>query len=95
MLEMLAEVCNRHGGLCRPGIDGTWHRNDSGRQLPNLSGVERHPFLLIFRTPPEVLLLTGIYAMKCGEWGPDLIYIEETMSPDPKDDGHFYQATFN
>jgi len=67
----------------------------SATPLPNLSGVERHPFLLIFRTPPEVLLLTGIYAMKCGEWGPDLIYIEETMSPDPKDDGHFYQATFN
>jgi hypothetical protein len=67
----------------------------SAKPLPNLSGVERHPFLLIFRTPPEVLLITGIYAMKCGEWGPDLVYIERTMSPDPKDDGHFYQATFN
>lgn len=67
----------------------------SAKPMPNLSGVERHPFLLMFRTPPEVLLLTGIYAMKCGEWGPDLVYIEETMSPDPKDDGHFYQATFN
>jgi hypothetical protein len=67
----------------------------SAKPLPNLSGVERHPFILMFRTPPEVLLVAGIYAMKCGEWGPDLVYIEQTMSPDPKDDGHFYQAVFN
>jgi hypothetical protein len=65
------------------------------KPLPNLSGVERHPFLLMFRTPPEILLVTGIYAMKCGEWGPDLIYIERTMSPNPKDPGYFYQAVFN
>ncbi|HEX3408344.1 MAG TPA: hypothetical protein VHS81_13995 [Caulobacteraceae bacterium] len=63
--------------------------------LPNLSKVERHPFILIFRSPPEILLVTGIYAMRCGEWGPDLIYIEETGSPDPQDKGHFYQAVFN
>jgi len=67
----------------------------SAKPLPNLGGVERQPFILLFRTPPEILLVAGIYAMKCGEWGPDLIYIEQTISPDPKDDGHFYQATFN
>jgi hypothetical protein len=39
MLEMLAEFCNRHGGVCRPGIDGTRLRNDSGRQLSSLGGV--------------------------------------------------------
>lgn len=63
--------------------------------LPNLGKVERHPFILIFRSPPEILLVAGIYAMRCGEWGPDLIYIEQTMSPDPQDNGHFYQAVFN
>lgn len=67
----------------------------SAKPMPNLSGVERHPFILMFRTPPEVLLVAGIYAMKCGEWGPDLIYIERTMSPDPKDPGYYYQAVFN
>jgi hypothetical protein len=65
------------------------------KPLPNLSGVERHPFILIFRTPPEILLVPGIYAMKCGEWGPALVYIERTMPSDPKDNGHFYQAVFN
>ena len=65
------------------------------KPLPNLAQIERHPFILLFRSPPEILLVAGIYAMKCGEWGPDLIYIEKTMSPDPKDDGHFYQAVFN
>ena len=63
--------------------------------LPNHAQIERPPFILVFRTPPEIVLVAGIYAMKCGEWGPDLVYIEQTMSPDPKDDGHFYQATFN
>jgi hypothetical protein len=67
----------------------------SAEPLRHLAPVERAPFILIFRTPPEVLLVTGIYAMRCGEWGPDLIYIERTMAPDPKDDGCFYQAVFN
>jgi hypothetical protein len=63
--------------------------------LVNHAKLERHPFILMFRTPPEILLVTGIYAMKCGEWGPDLIYIEQTIPPDPRDKGHFYQAVFN
>jgi hypothetical protein len=65
------------------------------KPLPDRGQIERPPFILIFRTPPEIVLVAGIYAMKCGEWGPDLIYIEETISPDPKDKGHFYQAVFN
>jgi hypothetical protein len=65
------------------------------RPLTNHARLERPPFLLVFRTPPEILLVAGIYAMKCGEWGPDLIYIEQMNSPDPKDNGHFYQAIFN
>ena len=63
--------------------------------LPNLAKLERHPFILIFHTPPEIQLLAGVYAMKCGEWGPDLIYIEEMVAPDLKQPGHFYQAVFN
>jgi hypothetical protein len=67
----------------------------SADPLPSRGPVERPPFILVFRTPPEVVLAAGIYAMKCGEWGPDLIYIEQTASPDRKDKGHFYQAVFN
>jgi hypothetical protein len=67
----------------------------SAKPLPHLAPIERPPFLLVFRTPAEVLLITGTYAMKCGEWGPDLIYIEQMASPDLKDDGHYYQAVFN
>jgi len=67
----------------------------SAEPLRHLAPIERPPFILIFRSPPEIQLLAGMYAMKCGEWGPNLIYIEQTIPPDPKDDGHFYQAVFN
>jgi hypothetical protein len=65
------------------------------RPLANNARLDRPPFLLVFRTPAEILLVAGIYAMKCGEWGPELIYIEQMISPDPTDNGHFYQAVFN
>jgi hypothetical protein len=67
----------------------------AARPLPKHGPVARHPFILIFRTPPEIVLVAGIYAMRCGEWGPDLIYIEEMAAPDLTDKGHFYQAVFN
>jgi hypothetical protein len=34
MLEMLGEVCHRHGGRCWAGIEETRLRNDAGRQPP-------------------------------------------------------------
>ena len=67
----------------------------SATPLTHYAPIERPPFILIFRTPAQILLVGGIYAMRCGEWGPDLIYIDGVISPDPKDDGHFYQAVFN
>ena len=67
----------------------------SATPLPHLAPIERPPFILIFRTVAEVQLVTGTYAMKLGEWGPDLIYIECMGSPDLKDNGHYYQAVFN
>ena len=67
----------------------------SASPLPNHAQIERPPFILVFRTPPEIVLVAGIYAMKCGEWGPDLIYMEEMAPPDLTDKGHFYQAVFN
>ena len=67
----------------------------SAKPLRHLAPIERPPFILMFRSPPEIQLLKGIYEMKCGEWGPELIYIEETPAPDLTDKGHFYQAVFN
>jgi|HubBroStandDraft_1064217.scaffolds.fasta_scaffold393231_2 hypothetical protein len=67
----------------------------SAQPLTNYAGLERPPFVLVFRTPPEVLLVMGTYAMRCGEWGPDLIYIEQMSSPTPGDTAHYYQAVFN
>ncbi len=65
------------------------------RPLKDQGLVERPPFVLVFHSAPQILLLTGIYAMRCGEWGPDLIYIEEMASLGFKEPGHYYQAVFN
>jgi len=65
------------------------------RPLTNRGLVERPPFELVFRSAPEILLITGIYAMRCGDWGPDLIYIEQIAALGFKEPGHYYQAVFN
>lgn len=57
---------------------------------------ERMPFILIFRSDPDVQLVMGSYAMRCGEWGPDWVYIEPVLGPmvgSPT--GNHYQAVFN
>lgn len=65
-----------------------------GRQIP---GSERQGFILIFRSNPDTLLLKGMYKMKCGSFGPEIIYIEQTNAPpDPgAPAGYYYQAVFN
>jgi hypothetical protein len=62
-----------------------------------LSGaVPRPQFTLIFRSAPSVFLVAGIYAMRCGLFGPELIYIEPTLAPPAASDGgQYYQAAFN
>lgn len=58
--------------------------------------TERLPFILIFRSKPEVQLVEATYAMRCGEFGPELIYIIP-MGPQVGDApaGNYYQAVFN
>jgi hypothetical protein len=57
---------------------------------------ERLPFILIFRSHPDIQLLMGGYLMRCGEWGPDWVYIEPVMSPAADSPaGNYYQAVFN
>jgi hypothetical protein len=55
----------------------------------------RPPFMLIFRSPPEAVLIEGSYVMKCGGWGPEMIHIAQIVAPLNAEPGHYYQALFN
>ncbi|MFM5894147.1 MAG: DUF6916 family protein [Novosphingobium sp.] len=57
--------------------------------------TERPPFILMFHTPPEAMLVEGSYVMRCGAWGPDRISISPTLAPLQADPGYYYQAVFN
>jgi hypothetical protein len=62
-----------------------------------LSGaVPRPQFTLIFRSAPSVFLVAGVYTMRCGPFGPELIYIAPTLPPPTvSGGGQFYQAVFS
>jgi hypothetical protein len=56
---------------------------------------DRQPFMLIFRSEPEVVLVSGSYVMRCGLFGPASIHIlpvAPTLGGPP---GNYYQAVFN
>lgn len=56
----------------------------------------RTSFTLIFHSPPEILLVMGIYAMRCPGLEPAMIYIEQTSPPATgAARGYYYQAVFN
>lgn len=55
----------------------------------------RPPFMLIFRSPKEAMLIDGVYTMSCGGWGPELIQIMQIIAPHDGEAGHYYQAVFN
>ena len=57
--------------------------------------TERPPFILIFHTPPEAMLVEASYVMRCGKWGPDRISIWPTLAPARSEPGYYYQAVFN
>lgn len=57
--------------------------------------TDRPPFILIFRTGPETMLVDGSYRMRCGNWGPDRIAIWGTTRPNGAEPGYHYQAVFN
>ena len=67
----------------------------SATPLTNHRPSMRPPFLLMFHSDPKVQLGTGIYAMRSGGFGPDLVYIEQTIPPPDAVPGHYYQAVFN
>jgi hypothetical protein len=65
------------------------------RPLIDRGLTSRPPFQLIFRSAPEIQLVAGVYAMRRGEWGPELVYIEQMASLGFKEPGRYYQAVFN
>lgn len=56
---------------------------------------ERPPFILIFHTPPQTLLIPGIYTMECIGFGPVQIQIGDMLPPSGAEPGYYYQAVFN
>ena len=66
-----------------------------------LEGVERRPaspfairapFNLVFRSPMDVLLVDGIYKLRCDRFGPHDIFLTPIVSPPGQ---RLYAAIFN
>lgn len=55
----------------------------------------RPPFILIFHSDAKVQLAPGIYTMRSGNFGPDLVYLESVSAPFNAAPGNYYQAVFN
>ena len=55
----------------------------------------RPPFILVFHTGPAARLLEGSYALRSGEFGPDLVYLADMLPPIGAEPGYYYQANFN
>jgi hypothetical protein len=66
------------------------------RPIRMSGAILRPQFVLIFRSASSVFLVAGIYALRCGLFGPELIYIEPTLPPPAAaGEGRYYQAAFN
>lgn len=63
--------------------------------LRQFGPTDRPPFILVFYTPPETMLVSGSYEMRCGNFGPDLITINDMIPPARAQAGYYYQAVFN
>ena len=64
---------------------------------PLRHGIEgnRPPFILIFRSSPDVLLVAGSYTIRAEEFDPAIIEIAQISPPPASSEGHYYQAIFN
>lgn len=52
----------------------------------------RAPFSLIFSTPMDILLVDGIYKLRCGRFGPHEVFLAPVLSPQRQ---RLYEAVFN
>lgn len=55
----------------------------------------RPPFILVFRSGVDAMLADGGYILRCGGWGPDIIYLLSLTPPADAPPGFYYQAVFN
>lgn len=64
--------------------------------LRDLGNSDRPPFILVFRSAPEVMLIDGIYTLRSGSFGPAAIGIGSMVAPIGGAPGHYYyQSIFN
>ena len=63
--------------------------------LVNHAKLDRPPIILIFRSAPDAVLVSGAYVMRGEGFGPDLIDIAQTVAPNTAAPGNYYQAVFN
>ncbi|HVR91343.1 MAG TPA: hypothetical protein VHG29_09660 [Novosphingobium sp.] len=59
------------------------------------SADERAPFILVFRSGPEQLLVDGAYTMRNGTFDPASIFLSSMTPPRDAEAGYYYQAIFN
>ena len=65
------------------------------KSLPDTGVADRPPFNLLFRSTPDILLVSGIYALQTGGFGPNAVYISPIIAPPRSEPGYYYQAVFN
>lgn len=63
--------------------------------LINRARLERSPFILIFRSAPDALLVEGHYVLRSRNFGPAQVHIGPVLMPGEHQPGHYYQAVFN
>lgn len=63
--------------------------------LRNHARLDREPFILIFRSAPDAVLLSGSYVLRGQGFGPDLIDIAQIAPRTGGTPGNYYQAVFN
>lgn len=67
----------------------------SATPLVNHARLARPPFLLIFRSAPDALLVEGSYVMRAPGFGPDQVYIAPIAPPADAAPGRYYQSVMN
>lgn len=63
--------------------------------LVDRGDVARPPFILVFHSGPETMLLDGIYTVSHDRLAPTAISIGSLMVPPSAEPGHYFQAVFN
>lgn len=81
---LLADCTPRPAALVLVKVDPYPHRASA-----------RIPFTLIFRSSADIQLIAGMYPLRCGEFGPEIVYLEPVMTPRDAVSGNYYQAVFN